>query len=216
VPPGPDNPLGAHMMTLGWPSYLIHGTNKPYGVGLRSSHGCIRFYPEDIAELYGKIPVGTKVTVVNQPFVFGWHEGALYVQAFPVQEDDQRDHPKAADKLLNAAISDEMWKNVKEHGAAIDLETVNGMMAQPRGIALPVSKPKMTLDSFVAGARHVENRVPPGANWNGSEEMYYTAEEYEAARNGTPLPKKAPKSTKKTATKPAATASATGPAAGSR
>ena len=39
VPPGPDNPLGAHMMTLGWPSYLIHGTNKPYGVGLRSSHG---------------------------------------------------------------------------------------------------------------------------------------------------------------------------------
>ena len=49
VPPGPDNPLGAHMMTLGWPSYLIHGTNKPYGVGLRSSHGCIRFYPEDIA-----------------------------------------------------------------------------------------------------------------------------------------------------------------------
>jgi L,D-transpeptidase ErfK/SrfK len=217
VAPGPDNPLGAHMMTLGWPSYLIHGTNKPYGVGLRSSHGCIRFYPEDIGELYGKIPVGTKVTVVNQPFVFGWHEGALYVQAFPVQEDDEREHPKAADKLLNAAISDEMWKNVKEHGAAIDLQTVNGMMAQPRGIALPVSRPKMTLDSFVASARHVENRVPPGANWNGSEEMYYTAEEYDAARNGTPLQKKAaPKSTKKSATKPAATASAAGGTAGSR
>ncbi len=88
VPPGPDNPLGAYMMTLGWPSYLIHGTNKPYGVGMRSSHGCIRFYPEDIAELYDEIPVGTKVTVVNQPFVFGWHDGALYVQAFPVMEDD--------------------------------------------------------------------------------------------------------------------------------
>ena len=209
VPPGPDNPLGAYMMTLGWPSYLIHGTNKPYGVGLRSSHGCMRFYPEDIAELYGKIPVGTKVTVVNQPFVFGWHEGALYVQAFPVMEDDQREHPKAADKLLNAAISDEMWQKVKYHGAAIDLEVVNGLMAQPRGIALPVSKPKMTLDTYVAGARHVENRVPPGANWNGSEEMYYTAEEFEAARDGTPLPKKsAPKSTKKTATKPATAAGA--------
>ena len=123
VPPGPDNPLGAHMMTLGWPSYLIHGTNKPYGVGLRSSHGCIRFYPEDIAELYDKIPVGTKVTVVNQPFVFGWHDGALYVQAFPVMEDDQREHPKAADTLLNAAISDEMWQKVKYHGAAVDLRT---------------------------------------------------------------------------------------------
>jgi L,D-transpeptidase ErfK/SrfK len=213
VPPGPDNPLGAYMMTLGWPSYLIHGTNKPYGVGLRSSHGCMRFYPEDIAELYGKIPVGTKVTVVNQPFVFGWHDGALYVQAFPVMEDDQREHPKAADKLLNAAITDDMWKNVKEHGAAIDLEVVNGLMAQPRGIALPVSKPKMTVDTYVAAARHVENRVPSGANWNGSEEMYYTAEEFEAARDGVTLPKKpAPKATKKTATKPAATATTATPA----
>jgi L,D-transpeptidase ErfK/SrfK len=214
VPPGPDNPLGAHMMTLGWPSYLIHGTNKPYGVGLRSSHGCIRFYPEDIGELYGKIPVGTKVTVVNQPFVFGWHDGALYVQAFPVMEDDEREHPKAADTLLNAAISDEMWQKVKYHGAAIDLETVNGLMAQPRGIALPVSKPKMSVDGFVADARHVENRVPAGATWNGSEEMYYTAEEFDAARAGTPLPKKpAPKTTKKTATKPAAVG---GAPAGSR
>jgi len=209
VPPGPDNPLGAYMMTLGWPSYLIHGTNKPYGVGLRSSHGCMRFYPEDIAELYDKIPVGTKVTVVNQPFVFGWHDGALYVQAFPVMEDDEREHPKAADTLLNAAISDEMWQKVKYHSSAVDLELVNGLVAAPRGIALPVSKAKVTVDGYVAAARHVENRVPPGANWNGSEEMYYTAEEYSAARAGTPLPKKpAPKSTKKTATKPAAVGSA--------
>jgi L,D-transpeptidase ErfK/SrfK len=214
VPPGPDNPLGAHMMTLGWPSYLIHGTNKPYGVGLRSSHGCIRFYPEDIAELYEKIPVGTKVTVVNQPFVFGWHDGALYVQAFPVMEDDEREHPKAADTLLNAAISDEMWQKIKAHGAAVDLEVVNGLVTQPRGIALPVSKAKLTIDAFVAGARRVENRVPAGANWNGSEQMFYTAEEFAAMRAGTPLPKKAaPKAVKKTVTKSAA---ATGASAGSR
>ncbi len=214
VPPGPDNPLGAHMMTLGWPSYLIHGTNKPYGVGLRSSHGCIRFYPEDIGELYDKIPVGTKVTVVNQPFVFGWSKGALYVQAFPIMEDDEREHPKAADTLLNAAISDEMWQQVKQHGAAIDLELVNSLVKQPRGIAFPVSKAKVTVDGYIADARHVENRVPAGANWDGTDVMYHTAEEYAAARNGTPLPKKpAPKSTKKTATKPAA---ASGAPAGSR
>ncbi len=66
---------GAFKMTLGWPRYLIHGTNKPYGVGMRSSHGCIRFYPEVIAQLYEQIGVGTKVTVVNQPFVFGWQKG---------------------------------------------------------------------------------------------------------------------------------------------
>ncbi|MGH8175130.1 MAG: L,D-transpeptidase family protein [Steroidobacter sp.] len=212
VPPGPDNPLGAHMMRLGWPSYLIHGTNKPYGVGLRSSHGCIRFYPEDIAQLFGEIPVGTKVTVVNQPFVFGWHEDALYVQAFPVMEDDEREHPKAANALLNAAISDEMWQKVKEHGAAVDLELVSALVAQPRGVATPVSKPRLTLDAFIASSRHVENRVPEGANWNGKDELLVTAEEFEAVRTGEITPRKeAPrKAVKKTAEKAAAGGSPAG------
>ncbi|MEZ5841785.1 MAG: L,D-transpeptidase family protein [Hyphomicrobiales bacterium] len=52
VPPGPDNPLGEFAMYLGWPAYLMHGTNKPDGVGRRVSHGCIRMYPEDIAFLF--------------------------------------------------------------------------------------------------------------------------------------------------------------------
>jgi L,D-transpeptidase ErfK/SrfK len=205
VPPGPDNPLGAHMMRLGWPSYLIHGTNKPYGVGLRSSHGCMRFYPEDIAELYDRIPVGTKVTVVNQPFVFGWRDDSLYVQAFPIMEDDEREHPKAADALLNAAITDEMWTKVKAHGAAVDLELVNALVQNPRGIATPVSKSQVTLDTYVARARRVENRVPEGANWNGKDELLVTAEEFEATRTGVITPKKQqqPKPAKKTAKAPA-------------
>jgi len=213
VPPGPDNPLGAYKMTLGWPSYLIHGTNKPYGVGLRSSHGCIRFYPEDIAQLYNEIPIGTTVTVVNQPFVFGWHRDAMYVQAFPVLEDDDRDHPKAADALLNAAISDEMWQKIKQHDAAVDLNLVNEMVAKPRGIAIPVSRRNVTVETYITAARHVENRVPAGANWNGKDELLVTAEEFEAMKAGTPLPKKpAGKPVKKTAAK----APATGAPAGSR
>lgn len=208
VPPGPDNPLGAYKLTLGWPSYLIHGTNKPYGVGLRSSHGCIRFYPEDIADLYDQIPVGTKVTVVNQPFVFGWHHGAMYAQAFPIFEDDERDHPQAAETLLNASISDDMWQKMKEHEVAVDLELVNDMMKQSRGIAIPVSRRDITLENYLAGVRHVENRVPEGATWNGSDEGLYLAEEFEALRNGQPLPKKKTASkAKKTAAKPAGAAS---------
>jgi L,D-transpeptidase ErfK/SrfK len=201
VPPGPDNPLGAHMMTLGWPSYLIHGTNKPYGVGLRSSHGCVRFYPEDIGVLFDQIPIGTKVTVVNQPFVFGWQGDALYAQAFPVMEDDTREHPKAADELLNAAISNEMWQQVKQHSTTLDLELVNKLVAEGRGIAVPVSKRQLTLDKFIFASRHVENALPEGSNWNGSDETLFTAEEFEAARAGTPMPKKAApaKNTKKTA-----------------
>jgi L,D-transpeptidase ErfK/SrfK len=45
VEPGPDNPLGEHALYLGWPGYLIHGTNDPRGVGRHSSRGCIRLYP---------------------------------------------------------------------------------------------------------------------------------------------------------------------------
>lgn len=197
VPPGPDNPLGAHMLKLGWPSYLIHGTNKPYGVGLRSSHGCVRFYPEDIAMLYDRVPVGTKVTVVNQPFVYGWNGDALYVQAFPVLEDDDREHPTAAHELLNKAISAEMWQQIKQHGAAVDLELVNQLVAQPRGIAVPVSQRDITLDGYFLASRHVENRLPEGANWNGSDETFFFAEEFEAARAGRALPKKAAPSKKK-------------------
>lgn len=188
VPPGPDNPLGAHMMRLGWPSYLMHGTNKPYGVGLRSSHGCIRFYPEDIAELFDKIPIGAQVTVVNQPFVFGWRGADLYVQAFPIMEDDDREHPSGAEALLNAAISDDMWRRIREHGTQVDLDLVNALIADPRGVATPVSQPGLTVDAHVAAARRVENRVPHGANWDGHTELLVSAEEFEAMRDGVIVP----------------------------
>lgn len=83
VPPGPDNPLGEYAMYLGWPTYLVHGTNKPYGVGRRVSRGCIRMYPEGVATLFPQVRIGTRVTVVDQPIKVGWHEGELYLEAHP-------------------------------------------------------------------------------------------------------------------------------------
>ena len=77
VKAGPDNPLGAYALTLSLPSYLIHGTNKPAGVGMRSSHGCIRLYPEDIEALFSRVPRGTAVRIVNQPVLAGWRDGQL-------------------------------------------------------------------------------------------------------------------------------------------
>lgn len=204
VPPGPDNPLGAYKMTLGWPSYLIHGTNKPYGVGMRSSHGCIRFYPEDIEQLYGDIPIGTKVTVVNQPLVVGWHRDAMYMQAFPVLEDDTREHPAGADAVLKAGISDEMWQRMKAHNVSVDLELANHLVEKPRGIAVPISRRGLTVDKFLYASRHVENRLPEGANWNGEEGLLVSEEQFEAARSGVVLPKaEAPKKVVKPAAKKA-------------
>ena len=85
VPPGPDNPLGAFALSLAWPSYVIHGTNKPDGVGRRVSHGCIRLYPESIETLYPMVPVGTLVTTVDQPVKVGMAGGALYLEVHPSQ-----------------------------------------------------------------------------------------------------------------------------------
>src|SRR5665213_2448386 len=75
VPAGPDNPLGAYAFRLGWANYLIHGTNKPDGVGRNVSHGCIHLYPEDIEHLFSEIPIGTSVRVVDQPVLTAWIDG---------------------------------------------------------------------------------------------------------------------------------------------
>lgn len=86
-PPGPDNPLGAYALRLGWPSFLIHGTNTPDGVGKRSSAGCIRMFPEDIDMLFHRVRVGSSVTVVNNPIKVGWQGGQLFVEAHkPLEE----------------------------------------------------------------------------------------------------------------------------------
>ena len=80
VAPGEDNPLGTRAIYLSMPSYLIHGTNKPYGVGMKVSHGCIRMYPEDVESLFDLVEVGTKVNIINEPIKVGWHNNDLYIE----------------------------------------------------------------------------------------------------------------------------------------
>jgi L,D-transpeptidase ErfK/SrfK len=197
VPAGPDNPLGAHLMKLGWPSYLIHGTNKPYGVGMRSSHGCMRFYPEDIAQLYDAVPIGTKVQVVNQPVVFGWRGDSLHVQVFPLLEDDKR--PPLA---IDTQFAKHMQLVAEQHASTIDTELVDQLVRERRGIAMPVLK-KVTFDNYLAAARRVENRLPEGATWDGKSELLVSVEEFEATKSGTIKPgASAPRKSKKASPKP--------------
>ncbi|CAM4173811.1 L,D-transpeptidase family protein [Vibrio agarivorans] len=69
VPAGPDNPLGEYAMRLayGHGEYLIHGTNKDFGIGLRVSAGCIRMEPTDIEWLFYQVDKGTKVRIIDEP-----------------------------------------------------------------------------------------------------------------------------------------------------
>ncbi len=88
IGPGPDDPLGDFALKLSLPSYLIHGTNKPWGVGMRVSHGCIRLYPEDIEALFKIVPVGTPVRIVDQPYKVGLRNGNIYLEAHPYLKID--------------------------------------------------------------------------------------------------------------------------------
>ena len=78
VPAGPKNPLGRYAMRLGLPGYLIHGTNRPAGVGMRVTHGCIRMFPEDIDYLFNQVALHTPVRIINEPIKLGW-DGDLLV-----------------------------------------------------------------------------------------------------------------------------------------
>jgi L,D-transpeptidase ErfK/SrfK len=171
IGPGPDNPLGKYAFYLQWPSYLVHGTNKPAGVGLRSSHGCIRLYPEDIEQFFNLVPVGTEVRVVNQPFLFGWGNGKLYLQPMDVLEDDQRDWSKAQRKLLGKSLSATLQQQLKTQHQQIDWDRVAALTHDPRGIPVPVSTANESLEQVLAAAPRVQNVLPPGSTWDGTSDL---------------------------------------------
>lgn len=103
MPPGPENPMGTHALYLGFPLVAIHGTNRAFGIGRRISSGCIRLYPEDIIDLYNTIPVGTQVTVVNQPIKLAWIGDELFIEAHP--EIDQAIKMEESGEIVSAKLS---------------------------------------------------------------------------------------------------------------
>jgi L,D-transpeptidase ErfK/SrfK len=82
IPGGaPDNPLGKYRLELTLPSYRIHGTDIPWGVGMLVSHGCVRLYPEDIEDLFPRVPIGTPGQFIYQTIKVGRRGDAAYVEA---------------------------------------------------------------------------------------------------------------------------------------
>ena len=135
VPPGPDNPLGAYSLRLGVPGYLIHGTNKPYGVGMRVTHGCVRLLPEDIEELFARVRVGTPVQILNQPVKTGWQDGVLYIEVHPPLDED---HPAQKD-LLRFTL-ERVYAELEKRPAVLDGQALLGAVKKPLGVPVAVSK----------------------------------------------------------------------------
>ena len=99
VKPGPDNPLGTRALRLGIPGYLIHGTNRPAGVGMRVSHGCIRMFPEDVEFLFDRIPVKTSVRIIDVPVKMGWDGNELVAEVHQLLEMPQRLPEETAEQI---------------------------------------------------------------------------------------------------------------------
>ena len=175
VPPGPDNPMGTHVLKFDWPSYAIHGTDKPPSIGLRGSHGCLRMYPEDIVSIYNDVPVGTPVRVVNQPRLFGWRERMLYLQTYPVLEDDKRNHNALLKKSLSTVRSTPKAKINKRPQAKINQALLNEAIRNPRAIAIPVTQSNITLQTYLDRATRVQNTLPFNATWDGDMSRQLTA-----------------------------------------
>jgi L,D-transpeptidase ErfK/SrfK len=155
VAPGPDNPLGDFALRLSLPSYLIHGTNKPYGVGLRVSHGCVRLYPEDIARLFPEVPVGTSVRIINEPYLAGWRNGQLYLEVHqPLSEDAKRWNGSLAP--MEKAVA------AKAAGAAgaVSWEQARKVALEARGVPLPIAPGSPDLARLLAKAPRVPSTPP--------------------------------------------------------
>lgn len=171
VPPGPDNPMGSHVLRLGWPEYAIHGTNKPASIGLRGTHGCLRMYPEDIVSIYEQVPVGTPVTVIDEPFLAGFRDDVLYLQTYPVLEDDRRRHAPRVEALLTKARAAHRRRTGAQDHLAIDQAMVEEMRQQPRALSAPVSLPGTSVTQVLAQVPRVKNRLPLDANWDGAGDI---------------------------------------------
>lgn len=147
VPPGPDNPLGSHALRLDWPSILIHGTSKPSGIGMRVSHGCIQLYPEDIAPLFDAVPVGTPVTVVDQPYLVGRGSPGLLLEA---HEAAKPLPPTRREQAMTRAIEAAIAHHHLQDSALVDLDLAHTQAEQHRGYPLPIEAGAPTLDAYLA------------------------------------------------------------------
>lgn len=153
VPAGPDNPLGPFKFSLALPGYLIHGSNKKFGIGMRTSHGCFRLYNNNVLELSGIVPIGTSVRIMSEPYKFGVSGGKVYLEAHAPL--DENGNPSVVDKhtaVINALLKRTdlgsnlrmNWDVVRDVVAAEDGMPVE--IAVPNGNAVSAGEPEIPLN----------------------------------------------------------------------
>lgn len=133
VPPGPDNPLGEFAMMLNNEGLFMHGTNNPSSIGMRVSSGCLRLYPEDIANLVDAVPKGAAVRIVEQPFKLGLEKGVLFLETHG-KTVKNKGHSKISLTLLDSEV-------ITMHAikfSAIEWESLKALSEDRTGIPIQV------------------------------------------------------------------------------
>ncbi|TWX54078.1 L,D-transpeptidase family protein [Colwellia hornerae] len=130
VPAGPNNPFGKYALRIGTSEYLLHGTNKRFGIGMRASSGCIRMYDNDIEWLYNNIPVGTPIRIFEQPIKMSYEENGKKIELHrPLTPDDGSEVKLVMTNAIKNFIGndDEMLKKV------------NLLLNNPKGVVISLN-----------------------------------------------------------------------------
>jgi len=134
VLPGPDNPLGELAMRISTPGgYFIHGTNRPDGVGMEISHGCIRLFPEDIDYIFQLTAIGTEVIILDQPIKIARRKNDIYLQVHPSYSND---YDYVIEQLR---IEIELLINNEAELGEINWDLVDSLLKTQNGLATKVT-----------------------------------------------------------------------------
>lgn len=165
VPGGPDNPLGRHALYLDLPGYLIHGTNKRFGIGMQVTHGCLRLYPDHIAWLHQQVALGTPVQMVHQRLKLGWSDGVLYLEVHPPLEGEF-----ASLGVDLEALNVRIREALREHpDYPVDRARARAVLMEASGVPEPIG-PSLRSDDGVEIACGYGRRCNAGNERTGSAE----------------------------------------------
>ncbi|MFO8111571.1 MAG: L,D-transpeptidase family protein [Desulfosalsimonadaceae bacterium] len=130
IPPGPDNPLGDYWVGLTADGVGIHGTNFPWGVGRRVSHGCIRLYPEHASQFQKEVEKGTIVEILYEPVKVGVRGKLVFLEV----------HPDIYGRIPD--MESHVWSIIGRMGIkdAVDPKIVRQSVASPKGVPVRINR----------------------------------------------------------------------------
>jgi len=131
VLPGPENPLGEYWIGLSGSFCGIHGTNAPSSIYTFRTHGCVRLHPDDVADLFSRVSIGTPVEVIYEPVLLARQpDGAVFLEVNP----DVYARTGTLRAAFDGLAAREALANL------VDPAQVDDLLARHEGIALKVSR----------------------------------------------------------------------------